>query len=48
MAASEQAERSGRGATSLDGEVIDAPVVKRARNLLELAGMVSKRPPVGE
>jgi citrate lyase subunit beta/citryl-CoA lyase len=48
VAASEQAERSGRGATSLDGEVIDAPVVKRARNLLGLAGMVLGRPPVGE
>ena len=48
VAAFEEAERSGRGATSLDGEVIDAPVVKRARNLLGLAGMVSKHPPVGE
>lgn len=34
----EQAERSGRGSTSLDGWVIDVPVVKRARALLELAG----------
>ncbi len=48
VAAIEEAERSGRGSTSLDGEVIDAPVVKRARNLLGLAGMVSRRPPVGE
>ncbi len=30
------AERKGRGSTSLDGEVIDVPVVKRARALLEL------------
>lgn len=34
----EQAEREGRGSTSLDGVVIDVPVVKRARALLELAG----------
>mgnify|MGYP006866111866 CR=1 FL=1 len=33
----EEAERRGRGSTSLDGWVIDVPVVKRARALLELA-----------
>ena len=33
----EEAERAGRGATSMDGRVIDVPVVERARNLLELA-----------
>ena len=38
VAAFEQAERAGRGSTSLDGKVIDVPVVKRARALLELAG----------
>lgn len=32
----EKAERSGRGATSLDGMVIDIPVVKRARQILQL------------
>jgi citrate lyase subunit beta / citryl-CoA lyase len=37
VAAYEEAERSGRGSTSLDGWVIDVPVVKRARALLELA-----------
>jgi len=37
IAAFEQAERSGRGSTSLHGKVIDVPVVKRARALLELA-----------
>ncbi|MDH3688545.1 MAG: CoA ester lyase [Gammaproteobacteria bacterium] len=31
----EQAERMGRGSTSLDGMVIDVPVVKRARATLE-------------
>ena len=34
----EEAERAGRGSTSLDGMVIDVPVVKRARALLALAG----------
>jgi len=33
----EEAERRGRGSTSLEGWVIDVPVVKRARALLELA-----------
>ncbi len=37
VAAFEEAERNGRGSTSLDGKVIDVPVVKRARQLLELA-----------
>jgi citrate lyase subunit beta/citryl-CoA lyase len=38
VAAYEEAERQGRGSTSLDGRVIDVPVVKRARAVLELAG----------
>ena len=33
----EEAERIGRGSTSLDGKVVDVPVVKRAQQLLELA-----------
>jgi citrate lyase subunit beta/citryl-CoA lyase len=37
VAAYEEAERRGRASTSLDGWVIDVPVVKRARGLLELA-----------
>lgn len=37
VAAFEEAEREGRGATSLDGMVIDVPVVRRARGLLALA-----------
>ena len=32
-----EAERIGRGATSLDGRVIDVPVFRRARALLETA-----------
>jgi citrate lyase subunit beta / citryl-CoA lyase len=35
VAAFEEAERRGRGSTSLDGRVIDVPVVKRARALLQ-------------
>ena len=30
----EEAERKGRGSTSLDGKVIDVPVYKRAKSLL--------------
>jgi citrate lyase subunit beta/citryl-CoA lyase len=37
VAAYDEAERTGRGSTSLDGWVIDIPVVKRARALLALA-----------
>ena len=37
VAAFEEAEARGRASTSLDGWVIDVPVVKRARALLELA-----------
>ncbi len=37
VAAFEEAERAGRGSTSLDGTVIDVPVVKRARAVLEAA-----------
>jgi citrate lyase subunit beta / citryl-CoA lyase len=37
----EDAERRGRASTSLDGWVIDVPVVKRARALLELAERTS-------
>lgn len=32
-----EAERIGRGSTSLDGKVVDVPVVKRAQALLDLA-----------
>jgi citrate lyase subunit beta/citryl-CoA lyase len=34
----ESAEREGRGSTSLDGRVVDIPVVKRAHELLRKAG----------
>jgi citrate lyase subunit beta/citryl-CoA lyase len=41
VAAFEEAESRGRGSTSLDGWVIDVPVVKRARALLDLARRAS-------
>ena len=37
LAAMEEAEKEGRGVFSLDGKMIDAPVIKRARTTLELA-----------
>ena len=37
----EEAERRGRGSTSLDGKVVDVPVVKRAQALLEFAKATS-------
>ena len=39
VAAFEEAENLGRGSTSLDGKVIDVPVVRRARSLLEQAAV---------
>ena len=42
VAAFEEAERVGRGSTSLDGRVIDVPVVKRARSILALADALSR------
>ena len=38
-----EAEARGSGATSLDGKMIDVPIVKRARNLLALADSVAQR-----
>ena len=40
VAAFEEARREGKGSTSLDGKVIDVPVVRRAQGLLELAADV--------
>jgi citrate lyase subunit beta/citryl-CoA lyase len=45
VAAFEEAERAGRGSTSLDGKVIDVPVVKRARSMLALADALSRPKP---
>ena len=35
----DEAERAGTGAVSVDGSMVDAPVVKRARGILDLAGL---------
>ncbi|MEK7777231.1 MAG: hypothetical protein AAB303_01215, partial [Chloroflexota bacterium] len=43
VAAFEEAEARGSGATSLDGKMIDVPVVKRARNILALADSMPRR-----
>jgi citrate lyase subunit beta/citryl-CoA lyase len=37
LEAAEAGEREGRGAVALDGEMIDAPVVDRARRILSEA-----------
>ena len=42
VAVFEEAERDGRGSTSLDGKVIDVPVMKRARTLLEIAESIRR------
>ena len=39
LEAAEAAEKAGRGSVSLDGEMIDAPVVARAKNVLRDAGV---------
>ena len=39
----DQAEASGKGSTSLDGRMIDVPVVKRARNLLAQADAIARK-----
>ena len=39
----DEAEACGRGATSLDGRMIDVPVVKRARSLLAQADAIGRR-----
>jgi citrate lyase subunit beta/citryl-CoA lyase len=43
VAAFDEAARAGRGSTSLDGKVVDVPVVRRARALLEIAASMPKR-----
>jgi citrate lyase subunit beta/citryl-CoA lyase len=43
VAAFDEAARAGRGSTSLDGKVVDVPVVRRARALLEIAESMPKR-----
>ena len=37
--AAENAKKEGKGVISIDGKMVDAPVVARARHLLELADL---------
>lgn len=39
VAAAEEAERMGKGVVAVEGKMVDAPVVKRAKHLLELAAL---------
>ena len=41
VAAWEEAERAGRGSLSIDGRMVDVPVVKRAQNLLALVEAIA-------
>ncbi|MHB8574681.1 MAG: HpcH/HpaI aldolase/citrate lyase family protein [Dehalococcoidia bacterium] len=43
IAAYEAAEQQGQGAVQVDGQMVDAPVVQRARNLLVLAEAIANR-----
>lgn len=45
VAAFEEAEAQGRGATSLDGKMIDIPVVKRAMSLLAIEETITDASP---
>lgn len=43
LQAAQEAEAQGRGATALDGKMIDAPIVKRAQRLLAAADAIAAR-----
>lgn len=43
IAANEEAKREGKGAFSVDGKMVDAPVVRRAENLLALYDSIKER-----
>ena len=43
VAAWDQAEAGGKGSTSMEGRMIDVPVVKRARNLLAMADAIDRK-----
>ena len=42
VTAFDEAEAQGRGATSLDGKMVDIPIVKRARNLLAIQEAIAR------
>lgn len=39
VAAAAEAERQGRGVVAVDGKMVDAPIIVRARHLISLAGL---------
>jgi len=41
LTAMEEAEKEGKGVFSLDGKMIDAPIINRAKNTVELAKLLS-------
>ena len=41
LAAMEAAESEGKGVFSLDGKMVDAPVINRAKTTVELAKLLS-------
>ena len=43
VAAWDEAEAAGRGSLSIDGRMVDVPVVKRAQNLLALVGEIERQ-----
>ena len=43
MEAWEEAEAAGRGSLSIDGRMVDVPVVKRAQNLLALVDEIERQ-----
>ena len=43
LAAIEEAKRQGKGAASLNGKMIDAPIVLRAKQVLEAAELISQQ-----
>jgi citrate lyase subunit beta/citryl-CoA lyase len=43
LRAFDEAERAGKGAVSLNGKMLDAPIVERARRLVAEAGIFAKR-----
>ncbi|MDA0563931.1 CoA ester lyase [Streptomonospora sp. S1-112] len=47
LAAADRADAAGEGAVALDGEMIDRPVVERARRLLERAARAARAEPAG-
>ncbi len=48
MAAWDEAEAAGRGSLSIDGRMVDVPVVKRAQNLLALVAKIERQTTGGE